>query len=69
MKLNYAPQVGLRRRKPDHHRQRWAFWGGVALTIAFEIILMAKTWPEFHPEMHWPWEAADASSDSEATGD
>ncbi len=68
MKLNYAPQAGLRRRKPDHHRQRWAFWGGIGIMLLFELVLMAKTWPIFHgpswdeltdpppaPAFHWPW--------------
>ena len=44
MKLNYAPQAGLRRRRPDHRRQTWAFWGGIAIIAAFELILMAKSW-------------------------
>jgi len=44
MKLNYAPQAGLRRRPPDHHRQRWAFWGGIAIIVLFELVLMAKSW-------------------------
>jgi hypothetical protein len=44
MKLNYAPQAGLRRRPPDHRPQRMAFWGGIAILVAFEVILMAKSW-------------------------
>jgi hypothetical protein len=44
MKLNYAPQAGLRRRPPEHRRQKWAFWGGVAILAAFELVLMAKSW-------------------------
>jgi len=44
MKLNYTPQVGLRRRKPDHRRERLAFWAGIAIVAAFELILMAKGW-------------------------
>jgi hypothetical protein len=44
MKLNYTPQVGLRRRKPDQRRERLAFWGGIAIVAAFELILMAKGW-------------------------
>ena len=62
MKLNYAPQVGLRRRRPDHRRERLAFWGGVAIVVAFELILMAKTWPAYDPDqgLHWPWSEASA---------
>jgi hypothetical protein len=44
MKLDYAPQAGLRRRKPDHRREVMAFWLGIAILIAFELVLMAKSW-------------------------
>ena len=44
MKLNYAPQAGLRRRPPEHRRQTFAFWGGIAILVAFELVLMAKSW-------------------------
>ena len=44
MKLNYAPQAGLRRRKPEQRRQSLAFWGGIAILVAFELVLMAKSW-------------------------
>lgn len=44
MKLNYAPQAGLRRRSPGPGRERMAFWAGIAILIAFELILMAKSW-------------------------
>ena len=44
MKLNYAPQAGLRRRPPEHRPQKMAFWGGIAILIAFEVVLMAKSW-------------------------
>jgi hypothetical protein len=44
MKLNYAPQAGLRRRPPEHRRQKFAFWGGIAILVAFELVLMAKSW-------------------------
>ncbi len=54
MKLNYAPQAGLRRRRPDHQRERLAFWGGIAIVALFELILMAKTWPAFE-NIQWPW--------------
>jgi hypothetical protein len=45
MKLNYAPQAGLRRRRPEHVRDRWAFWAGVGIVVAFELVLMSKSWP------------------------
>jgi hypothetical protein len=44
MKLNYAPQAGLRRRKPDQHRETMAFWAGIAILCAFELVLMSKSW-------------------------
>jgi hypothetical protein len=44
MKLNYAPQAGLRRRKPDRRRETLAFWAGVLIMIAFELVLMSKSW-------------------------
>jgi hypothetical protein len=44
MKLNYAPQAGLRRRKPDQHRETLAFWAGIAILAAFELVLMSKSW-------------------------
>ena len=44
MKLNYAPQAGLRRRPPDRRPERKAFWAGIAILVAFEIVLMAKSW-------------------------
>lgn len=60
MKLNYAPQAGLRRRRPDHQRERLAFWGGIAIVALFELILMAKTWPALD-SVRWPW-APDTSA-------
>jgi hypothetical protein len=66
MKLNYTPQVGLRRRKPDHHRERLAFWGGIAIVVAFEFVLMAKGWtPSYSRASPWPWSAPSASSDAD----
>ena len=62
MKLNYAPQAGLRRRRPDHHRERAAFWAGIAIVALFEVVLMAKTWPAFD-DNRWPWNAAAAQTD------
>ena len=44
MKLNYAPQAGLRRRKPDQRREMLAFWAGLLILAAFELVLMSKTW-------------------------
>jgi hypothetical protein len=44
MKLNYAPQTGLRRRKPDRRRETLAFWAGVLIIVAFELVLMSKSW-------------------------
>ena len=44
MKLNYAPQAGLRRRPPDHRPQRKAFWAGIAILVVFELVLMDKSW-------------------------
>jgi hypothetical protein len=44
MKLNYAPQAGLRRRPPEQRRQSVAFWAGIAILAAFELVLMAKSW-------------------------
>jgi hypothetical protein len=44
MKLNYAPQAGLRRRKPGQHRETMAFWAGIAILCAFELVLMSKSW-------------------------
>jgi hypothetical protein len=69
MKLNYTPQVGLRRRKPDQHRQRMAFWGGIAIAIAFELILMAKGWtPSDGAPFHWPWTQASTEADGDTGG-
>jgi hypothetical protein len=44
MKLNYAPQAGLRRREPKPRRETTAFWAGILIVVAFEVILMAKNW-------------------------
>ncbi len=44
MKLNYAPQTGLRRRKPDQPREKLAFWAGILILCAFELVLMSKSW-------------------------
>jgi hypothetical protein len=77
MKLNYAPQVGLRRRRPDRRRERLAFWAGIAIVVAFELILMAKTWPVAGgpafdaSSFPWPWaeaSAPDGADDSQGPG-
>jgi len=65
MKLNYAPQAGLRRRKPGQPNETMAFWAGIAILCAFELVLMAKSWSpataarifDFHAEQA---QAADA---------
>jgi hypothetical protein len=44
MKLTSAAQPGLRRRRPDNRRDSVAFWAGIAILVAFELILMAKSW-------------------------
>jgi hypothetical protein len=67
MKLNYAPQAGLRRKKPDHHRERMAFWAGILILFAFELVLMSKSWSpasaahifDFHADQAQP-QTADA---------
>jgi hypothetical protein len=44
MKLNHAPQTGLRRRKPGQPDQKMAFWGGILILCLFELVLMSKSW-------------------------
>ncbi len=44
MKLNYAPQAGLRRRKPGQPNETMAFWGGIVILCLFELVLMSKSW-------------------------
>jgi hypothetical protein len=44
MKLNHAPQAGLRRRKPGQPNERIAFWGGILILCLFELVLMSKSW-------------------------
>ena len=65
MKLNYAPQAGLRRRRPDHHRERAAFWAGIAIVALFEVVLMAKTWP-YLDDNRWPWNEPPVQADAGA---
>ncbi len=66
MKLDYEPQAGLRRRRPGHGRERAAFWGGIAIVVAFEVILMSKTWSELPVipfDLHWRFgDAAQAAT-------
>jgi len=69
MKLNHAPQAGLRRRKPGQPNEMAAFWAGIAILAAFELVLMAKSWsPEsaarifdFHAEQAQPADADQAA--------
>ena len=44
MKLNYAPQTGLRRRKPGQPNETMAFWAGILILCLFELVLMSKSW-------------------------
>ena len=44
MKLNYAPQTGLRRRKPGQPNEKMAFWAGILILCLFELVLMSKSW-------------------------
>jgi hypothetical protein len=44
MKLNYASQAGLRRRPAGQPREKAAFWAGILILAAFEIVLMSKSW-------------------------
>jgi hypothetical protein len=44
MKLNTAPQTGLRRRKPGQPNEKMAFWGGILILCLFELVLMSKSW-------------------------
>ncbi len=63
MKLNYAPQAGLRRRKPDRRRELAAFWAGIAIMVAFELVLMAKQWSPANPATIFGlWGAAPAEA-------
>ena len=39
MKLNHAPQAGLRRSPPDRRRETMAFWGGILILALFEVRL------------------------------
>jgi len=66
MKLNYAPQAGLRRRKPDHRREVAAFWLGILIVVAFEAVLMAKSWsPQSTQSILGFWDKGAASDDSD----
>ena len=44
MKLNHAPQAGLRRKKPGQPNEAAAFWAGIAILVAFVLVLMSKSW-------------------------
>jgi hypothetical protein len=62
MKLNYAPQAGLRRRKPGQHRDTMAFWAGIAILCAFELVLMAKSWSPESPARIFDFHADQAQA-------
>jgi len=70
MKLNYAPQEGLRRRKPDQHRETMAFWAGIVILCLFELVLMSKSWSpataahifDFHADQAQAADADQAAS-------
>jgi len=69
MKLNYAPQAGLRRRKPEQPREKLAFWGGILILCAFELVLMSKSWSpdsaarifDFHADQAQAADTGDAA--------
>ncbi len=65
MKLNHAPQAGLRRHRPEHRRQIVAFWAGIVIVVAFELILMAKGWSVDDPV---PAGGAEAAADDGQDG-
>ena len=70
MKLNHAPQAGLRRRRPDHRREIAAFWAGIAIMAAFELVLMAKQWSPSNPETVFGlWGRADQAAGLDAPAD
>jgi hypothetical protein len=64
MKLNYAPQAGLRRRRPDQGRQTAAFWAGIGILLLFEAVLMAKNVTP--TGLDWSPPGADAPADDAA---
>lgn len=66
MKLNYAPQTGLRRRKPDQRRERMAFWAGIAIVAAFELVLMSKSWSPMITASVFGFQDAQADAASDA---
>ena len=64
MKLNYAPQTGLRRRKPDNRREVIAFWAGILIVVAFEGVLMAKSWSPMSTESIFAFNSNQSPDDS-----
>jgi hypothetical protein len=64
MKLNYAPQVGLRKRRPDNRREMMAFWAGILIIVAFEGVLMAKSWSPASAESVFGFHTDQASEDA-----
>ena len=68
MKLNYAPQAGLRRRKPGHRREIAAFWLGILIVVAFEVVLMAKSWSPLNTQSILSfWDRGAAAGDGGPT--
>jgi hypothetical protein len=59
MKLNYAPQAGLRKRPPDNRREVIAFWAGILILVAFEGVLMAKSWSPMSSESIFAFNPAE----------
>ena len=66
MKLNYSPQAGLRKRKPDNRREVMAFWAGILIVVAFEGVLMAKSWSPMSTESIFAFSANQAPDDAGA---
>lgn len=65
MKLNYAPQAGLRKRRPDNRRELIAFWAGILIVVAFEGVLMAKSWSPMSTESIFAFHADQPDADAE----
>jgi hypothetical protein len=66
MKLNYAPQAGLRRRRADNRREVIAFWAGILIVVAFEGVLMAKSWSPMSSESIFAFSTDRQDADAEA---
>ena len=66
MKLNHAPQTGLRRRKPGQPDQKMAFWGGILILCLFELVLMSKSWSPDSAARIFDFHADQAQADEAA---